>query len=142
LWNPVLIFRMKVNVYLNSWTHNHVSNQLINVYFYHVSGLTYYIVCSAVHCTVRHPCRIWEWLYLNQIWTSLKYFATALFLAWIRQISLRRTWQFIFIFPFFRISILLEEFEDTKGVIRIRISKKNRQRNGQKKKYKRTKNDL
>jgi hypothetical protein len=30
-----------------------------------------------------------------------------------------------------------EEFEDTKGVIRIRISKKNRQHNGQKKKYKR-----
>jgi len=29
-----------------------------------------------------------------------------------------------------------EEFEDTKGVIRIRISK-NRQHNGQKKKYKR-----
>ena len=27
-----------------------------------------------------------------------------------------------------------EEFEDTKGVIRFRISKKNRQRNGQKKK--------
>jgi hypothetical protein len=35
-----------------------------------------------------------------------------------------------------------EEFEDTKGVIRIRISKKNRQHNGQKKKYKRTNNDL
>ena len=33
-----------------------------------------------------------------------------------------------------------EEFEDTKGV--IRKSKKNRQRNGQKKKYKRTNNDL
>ena len=31
-----------------------------------------------------------------------------------------------------------EVFEDTKGVIRIRISKKNRQHNGQKKKY----NDL
>jgi hypothetical protein len=31
---------------------------------------------------------------------------------------------------------LQEEFEDTKGVIRICISKKNRQRNGQKKKYK------
>ena len=31
-----------------------------------------------------------------------------------------------------------EEFEDTKGVIRIRISKRNRQHNGQKKKYKRT----
>jgi hypothetical protein len=30
----------------------------------------------------------------------------------------------------------LEEFEDTKGAIRIRISKKNRQHNGQKKKYK------
>ena len=36
---------------------------------------------------------------------------------------------------------LYEEFEDTKGVIRIRISK-NRQHNGQKKKYKRTNNDL
>jgi hypothetical protein len=35
-----------------------------------------------------------------------------------------------------------EEFEDTKGVIRIRISKMNRQHNGQKKKYKRTNNDL
>jgi hypothetical protein len=34
-----------------------------------------------------------------------------------------------------------EELEDTKGVIRIRISKKNRQRNRQKKKYKRTNND-
>ena len=34
-----------------------------------------------------------------------------------------------------------EEFEDTKGVIRIRISK-NRQHNGQKKKYKRTNSDL
>jgi hypothetical protein len=29
-----------------------------------------------------------------------------------------------------------EEFEDTKGVIRIRKSEKNRQHNGQKKKYK------
>jgi len=34
-----------------------------------------------------------------------------------------------------------EEFEDTKGAIRIRISKKNRKHNGQKKKYKRTNND-
>ena len=34
-----------------------------------------------------------------------------------------------------------EEFEHTKGVIRIRISK-NRQHNGQKEKYKRTNNDL
>jgi len=32
--------------------------------------------------------------------------------------------------------------EETKGVIRIRISKKKRQHNGQKKKYKRTNNDL
>ena len=31
---------------------------------------------------------------------------------------------------------LKEEFEDTKGVIRIRISKKNKQHSGQKKKYK------
>jgi hypothetical protein len=36
---------------------------------------------------------------------------------------------------------VLEEFEDTKGVIRIHILK-NRQHNGQKKKDKRTNNDL
>jgi hypothetical protein len=35
-----------------------------------------------------------------------------------------------------------EEFEDTKGVIIIRLSKKNRQHNGQKKTYRRTNNDL
>ena len=35
-----------------------------------------------------------------------------------------------------------EEFKDTEGVIRISISKKNRQHNGQPKKFKRTKNDL
>jgi len=34
------------------------------------------------------------------------------------------------------------EFEDTNEVIRIRKSKKNRQSNGQKKKNKRTNNDL
>jgi hypothetical protein len=34
-----------------------------------------------------------------------------------------------------------EEFEDTKVVIKIRISK-NRKHNGQKKKYKKTNNDL
>jgi hypothetical protein len=34
------------------------------------------------------------------------------------------------------------ELEDTKDVNRIRISKKNRYHNGQKKKYKRTNNDL
>jgi len=40
---------------------------------------------------------------------------------------------------------MLEEFEDSKGAIRIRISKKNRQHNGhygQKKKYKRTKTTI
>jgi hypothetical protein len=35
-----------------------------------------------------------------------------------------------------------EEFEDTKGTIRIRISKKNKQHSGQKKKDKLTNNDL
>ena len=35
-----------------------------------------------------------------------------------------------------------DEFEDTKGVIRIRKSKKDRQNNGQRKKDKRTNNDL
>jgi len=37
---------------------------------------------------------------------------------------------------------LKEEFEDTKGVIKIRKSKKVRQHTGQKKKDKRTNNDL
>ena len=41
-----------------------------------------------------------------------------------------------------RIKRYEEEFEDTKGVIRIRILKKNRQHNDQKKKYIRTNNDL
>jgi len=40
------------------------------------------------------------------------------------------------------IHVFKEEFEDTKGAIRIRISKKNRQHTGQQKKYKRTNNDL
>jgi hypothetical protein len=38
--------------------------------------------------------------------------------------------------------IIYEQFEDTKATIRIRILKKNRQHNGQKKKYKRTNNNL
>ena len=37
---------------------------------------------------------------------------------------------------------IAEEIEYTKGVIRTRISKTNRQHNGQKNKYKRTNNDL
>jgi len=39
-------------------------------------------------------------------------------------------------------STMQEEFEDTKWVIIIQISKKNRQHNGQNKKYKGTNNDL
>ena len=35
-----------------------------------------------------------------------------------------------------------EEFECTKWIIRIRISEKKKQHNGQKKKYKRTNNDI
>jgi hypothetical protein len=45
----------------------------------------------------------------------------------------------IFIFLLF---LPYEEFEDTKGEIRIHKSKKNRLHNDQKKKYKRTNNDL
>jgi hypothetical protein len=37
---------------------------------------------------------------------------------------------------------MLEEFEDTNGVIRIRKSKKYRPHNGQKERDKRTNNDL
>jgi hypothetical protein len=40
------------------------------------------------------------------------------------------------------VTVTYEEFEDTKGVIRIHISKKNRQHNDQKEKYKRTNSDL
>ena len=39
-------------------------------------------------------------------------------------------------------SCFKEDFEDTKGVIRSHTSKKDRQHNGQKKKDKRTNNDL
>ena len=42
----------------------------------------------------------------------------------------------------FSVCKIVRRVEDTKGAIRIRISKKNRQHNGQKKKYKRTNNDL
>jgi len=38
--------------------------------------------------------------------------------------------------------VMKGEFIDTKGVIRICISEKNRQHNDKKKKYKRTNNDL
>ena len=48
-------------------------------------------------------------------------------------------WQNIFTRNF---EMCKEEFEDTKRVITIRVSKKNRQHNGQKKMYKRTNNDL
>ena len=40
------------------------------------------------------------------------------------------------------INVFKEEFEDTKEVIRIRISKKNRKHNDHKKNYKRSNNDL
>ena len=41
------------------------------------------------------------------------------------------------------LAMLKEDFEDTKGIVlSIRKSKNNRQHNGQKKKYKRTNNDL
>ena len=43
--------------------------------------------------------------------------------------------------PLLKLITILDELEDTKGAIRIRISKKNRQHNDQKKKYKRTNND-
>jgi hypothetical protein len=40
------------------------------------------------------------------------------------------------------VKAIQEEFEDTKGIIRIRISTKNRQHKGQKKKDKKTNSDL
>jgi len=43
---------------------------------------------------------------------------------------------------YIEIDEMQEKFEDTKKVIRIRKSKKNRQQNGQRKKNKSTNNDL
>ena len=43
---------------------------------------------------------------------------------------------------FHRNLYIQDEFEDTKEAIRIRISKKNRHHTGERKKYKRTENDL
>jgi hypothetical protein len=43
---------------------------------------------------------------------------------------------------FMTVAYIHEKFEDTQGVIRIRKSKKDTQLNGQKKKDKRTNNDL
>jgi len=57
--------------------------------------------------------------------------------AFIFQAKLGRGRWYIYIYNV----ALEEEFEDTKGAIRNRISKKNIQHNGQKKKYKRTNND-
>jgi len=45
-------------------------------------------------------------------------------------------------FPFLIHTLQEEEFEDTKGVIIIRKSKKNRQHNGQMRQDRRTNNDL
>jgi hypothetical protein len=43
---------------------------------------------------------------------------------------------------YIKLKVLKEEFKDIKGVISIHKSKKNRQSNDQKKKYKRTNNEL
>ena len=50
--------------------------------------------------------------------------------------------EFTIILPGTKLDSTKKSFEGTKGVIRIRKSKKDRQHNGQKKKYKRTNNDL
>ena len=47
-----------------------------------------------------------------------------------------------FFFSLEKFNFSTQEFEDTQGAIRIRISKKNRQHPGQNKKYKRTNNDI
>ena len=46
------------------------------------------------------------------------------------------------LFTAYSVFLVCEEFQDTKGVIRFHKSKQERQHNGQKKKYKRTNNDL
>ena len=58
--------------------------------------------------------------------TSMQYFAASHFIFSISPVDAKPT----------EVD-LKEDFEDTKGAIRFRKSKKNRQRNGQKKKYKR-----
>jgi len=78
---------------------------------------------------------------LIDCWLSLEY---------SRKKTWRDTYKYLDLFActslrnigFVPIVVLREEFEDTKGVIIIRISTKNREHDGQKKKYKRTNNDL
>ena len=50
--------------------------------------------------------------------------------------------RYLFFEPYILSNKTKEELADTKGVIRIRKSKKNRQQKGQKKKDKRTNDDL
>ena len=70
-------------------------------------------------------CRIWNYSYLQRkyLLATMKFCPSSPQFVWLTTI-----WQ--------------EEFEDTKGVIRIRKSKKERQHNGQEKKDKCTNNDL
>ena len=60
----------------------------------------------------------------------------------ITQKTKKRDWTQMFRKVSSSCSLMQEEFEDTKEVIKIRISKTNRQRNDQKKMYKGTNNDL
>jgi hypothetical protein len=65
------------------------------------------------------------------------YYSHVLWCLWICCLCETCMWECISIYTI----NCSEEFEDTKGVIRIRRSK-DRQHNGQKKKYKRTNNDI
>ena len=74
--------------------------------------------------------------FIIEIWAHKASLSPQLYQA--RKVKCVRVVYFVYV-----LTILgLEEFEDTKGEFRIRIPKKNRQHNGQKKKYKRTNNDL
>jgi hypothetical protein len=84
---------------------------------------------------------LYVFIYLNFVFV---YFTTNSLKLWTTHIFLNRVLDPITgdVMNIVTLSNWQEEIEDTKGVIRIRISKKNRQHNGQKKKYNRTNNDL
>ena len=94
--------------------------------------------CITSSCIQYTPCLVYVLIiYENKIFVFRKYIKKIYRLACLKSILLSSNYT-----NNGSGTIYKEEFEDTNGAIRIRISKKKRQQNGQKEKYKRTNNDL
>ena len=94
--------------------------------------------CSTSSCIQYTPCLVYVLIiHENKIFVFRKYIKKIYRLACLKSILLSSNYT-----NNGSGTIYKEEFEDTKGAIRIRISKKNRQQNGQKIKDKMTNNDI